>query len=144
MSLNGPVNDSKQDPDQPDSPQGLILVVDDNTHIQRLMVSLLRMHGRRAVSAASMEEAILVCQSQSSEITVAIVDCSLCFGDQIGILNKLRILIPQLKIILTSGMLEEDCCPEQADPPYDLFLPKPFNPANLMKALQQVVPVNRS
>ena len=144
MSLNGPVNDSMQDPDQPDSSQGLILVVDDNPHIQRLMVSLLRMHGRRAVAAASMEEAILACQSQSGEISVAIIDCSLCFGDRIGILNQLKILIPHLKIILTSGMLEEDCYPEREDPPYDLFLPKPFNPANLMKALPQVVPVNRS
>ena len=143
MSLNGPVNDSSPDPDRPDSSHGLILVIDDNPHIQRLIVTLLAMHGHRATAASSMEEAFLMCQSQAQAISLAIVDCSLCMGQHIGELGKLKILAPHLKIIVTSGMLEDECCPKVDDCPYDLFLPKPFHPADLIQAIQQVLPAHR-
>ena len=144
MSLNGPVNDSLPDPDRPDSSEGLILVVDDNPHILRLMVSLLGMRGLRAGAASSLEEAMLVCQSQGGAISVAIVDRSLCSGDRIGRLADLKKLVPHLKIILTSGMLEEDCYQDEEDLPYDFFLQKPFTPADLMKTLQRVSPAKRT
>jgi len=140
MSLNGPGNDLTLPSDQAYPPSGLILIAEDDPHVLSLLKAVVESRGFRVVPSTSREETLLLCQKFGSAFAVAVLDYSICGSGDAGIINSLREFCPDLKVILTSGYLEADCCLSESElPSYDLFLQKPFRPTDLIDAVRKVL-----
>lgn len=136
MSLNGPINDLSPSCRPPSVDQRKVLVVDDNPEVLRLMVAMVKSRGIPAMAASSRDEALLICQQEGERLAGAIVDFSLCGKGPDNLIDAMRSLAGNLKIVLTSGLPVEDCFTDADRPLINYYLPKPFRPGDLRAAAE--------
>ena len=78
-----------------------ILFVDDNEALARLSCDILQMHGYRAISAFSGEDALEKIDKEDSDLVVTDVRMPGISGIELA--NKLRERNPQMPIIIVTG-----------------------------------------
>ncbi len=114
----------------------MILVVEDEAPLRKLTEHVLRHYGYRVVSAESGVDALKVWQEQKNEINLLLTDMMMPDGiSGRELADRLMAEKPKLKVVYTSGYSEEllgkDMMGEDIH-----FLPKPYNPATLAKAVR--------
>ncbi|HVU33448.1 MAG TPA: ATP-binding protein, partial [Opitutaceae bacterium] len=95
------------EPESPLPPRGndeLILVVDDEEGIRRVLADALRRHGYRVLMAADGAEAASVFARQPAEIRLVIADIDMPYLDGITLTKVLRNMHPEVKVLLSSGL----------------------------------------
>lgn len=117
----------------------LILVVDDEEAIRRVIQSTLAMFGYRVIPASNGVEAIQQFHAHHADIALMLTDMMMPGMDGSATIHAIRQLQPTLPIIVTSGLTS----PEQLHAIHDLqvdhILPKPFTVEQLLTMLHQIL-----
>ncbi len=115
-----------------------VLVVEDDEAVRRLAARVLARGGFSVVAAASGEEALRLCRSPHGGIAVVLADVRLpdIRGPELS--HRIRELEPAARIIFMSGHAPEDL-EDVARTVNARFLPKPFDPDELVRAVRDAV-----
>jgi signal transduction histidine kinase/ActR/RegA family two-component response regulator len=109
-----------------------ILVVEDSEQVRRLAVDSLRSHGYQVLEADSGETAAQLVTTLQQPIDLLLTDVVMpgMTGRQLA--ERIRSLLPGVKVLFTSGYSEELVNDRGALDPRVPFLAKPFKPAELI------------
>ncbi|MEO1399868.1 MAG: GAF domain-containing protein [Cyanobacteria bacterium J06635_1] len=123
-------------------PQGQgerLLIVDDEIRICETTQITLETYGYQVLVAHSGASAIAQYAQYQAEIKAVLVDMMMPIMDGATLIQTLRHLNPQLKIMATSGLISGD--PIDPDPTHQVqaFLPKPYTAETLLKTVRQVL-----
>ena len=113
----------------------VVLVVEDEFLIRLSAVESIQEAGFEVVEAASADEAIAILESRL-DISVLFTDIQMPGSmDGLKLAAAVRDRWPPIKIITTSGQARIGC---DDLPDGGLFLPKPYNAAQILKTLREL------
>ncbi len=110
-----------------------ILIVDDDDVVLRVIDNVLRGEGYITKSLVSSREALMV--SKKFLPDVLITDLALPDLNGWELAEKMRVLFPKIKIILTTGWSERISTVELQETAVDILLPKPLSIDDLLHAI---------
>ena len=116
-----------------------ILLVEDDDMVAILLTQVLervRWRVLRADDAASGER---LAAQHGSAIAVAVVDCGLPDADGVGLGGRLRVTLPGLPLLLTSGRECSGVVQDLAAGGPAAFLGKPFLPGEVLNAVRNLL-----
>jgi two-component system, cell cycle sensor histidine kinase and response regulator CckA len=117
----------------------LILVVDDESGIRKLLQSILERRGYRVVAAESVMEAMELYRKHQEEIRVVLTDLMMPFVDGNAFIVQLRALNPFLKIIAMSGLATHSQKDKILVKGANAFLRKPLEVEKLISVLEDLL-----
>lgn len=121
-----------------------ILVVEDDPDVRRLMAALLKGLGYHVLSASTGREALSLCTTEAHSLDVLVTDVIMPEMNGVDLAGKLRTLVPDLGVILTTGFAEHPIVARTPRKQYDHIIRKPFNRAKLAGAVREVLEARRS
>jgi PAS domain S-box-containing protein len=126
-----PVDTVAEDEPHDLSGRGVILVVDDDPFVLRAASAALHRYGYQVLLAENGNQALEAFQAQSHEIDLIILDMTMpgLSGDET--LHRLRVLHPDVKVLLSSAYEEEEVTGQMATGSISGFLHKPYGPEQL-------------
>ena len=112
--------------------KGTILLVEDDLTVRRLASRCLLKFGFKVLEAENGEQALQVWERQKGAVDLLFTDFSL-MEDMNGLelTNRLRLLKPDLKVIISSGDSDPELLSVIAKDPNICYLAKPFQTASL-------------
>ncbi len=126
-------------PSSPTKPAGersaTILLVEDNDMVRGLAHTILVAQHYHVVAARSGEEALRLVRDQGRHIALLVTDMVMPGIGGAQLARELQALQPDLKVILTSGYSEQDSALLQQLDARMAFLPKPYTPESLTRAV---------
>lgn len=129
-------------PPTPEMPKGngeLILVVDDEEIIRRMMQRILEMFGYRVVLAGDGAEAVAIYGRRAAEIAAVITDMTMPVVEGPEAIRILRTMNPNLPIIGASGLASGNYAAKLTRLGVKHILSKPYTTPELLKMLKQVL-----
>lgn len=115
-----------------------ILVVDDDAHSRRAMVRVLEHHGYSVIEASSGEAAMALLAQTHVPVDLLLTDMQMPGLSGAELVAQVRAAWPDIPVLYVSG--DESFAKLAADgPPATRFLRKPFVPADLALAVEQIV-----
>jgi PAS domain S-box-containing protein len=117
--------------------EALILVVDDESSIREITKSTLEAHHYRAITASDGIEAFVMYAQHHPEISIVLLDLMMPNLDTTTIVQTLRRINPNVKIIAMSGLAPTEAIVSDSAV-IQGFLPKPFTVYELLKSLKEV------
>ncbi|HVS52138.1 MAG TPA: PAS domain S-box protein [Opitutaceae bacterium] len=121
--------------------QELILVVDDEESIRRILRQTLERHNYRVITANDGADASLAFARHRDETRLIITDVDMPFMDGANLVRVVRKMSADVKFILSSGLAGGSALQEQADELADLgvrtILGKPYTAADVLAAVQK-------
>jgi two-component system, cell cycle sensor histidine kinase and response regulator CckA len=127
--------ETEAESDWPDMPGANILFVDDDEAVRALASRLLAKGGHRVLVAANAGEALLIAESCGGSIELLVTDTVMPFMDGPSLARRLRQTLPQVGVLFISGHPGKGADPEL----HGRFLPKPFNEAELARAVSEAL-----
>lgn len=116
----------------------LVLIVDDEDTVREVNKETLEGFNYRVMSASNGEEAMKLCTLRLSEISVVLTDIMMPVMDGRELIRRLRMLNPTVKIVGSSGLVEQDeFNVEKLD--LSAFLTKPYSAEELLSTIRNVV-----
>jgi CheY-like chemotaxis protein len=122
--------------------QGLVLVVDDEEGVRKVVKMILEEYGFTILTANDGWEALEVFKAHTAEIVVVILDLTMPRLDGLKAFQELRRLRPDVKVILTSGYSEEEAVSRFVGEGLAGFIQKPYNAVGLLEKMKQIVGSN--
>ena len=116
-----------------------LLVVDDDEMMRECLATILSANGYEVVEAKDGLEALMVFQTQRSEIPLILMDVVMPRMDGIAATAVIKECDPSVRVILMSGHSENDPAHSKAD----AFLPKPFLAKELMAVIDRLLQEDR-
>jgi CheY-like chemotaxis protein len=116
----------------PDGAGDLILLVEDEVHVQLMMQNALTDQGYRIVSARNGLEAIRIYKALREKISLVILDYVMPIMDGAEVFEELRLINPQVAVVLTSGFTELESLKTMLAKGLRGFIPKPFTRDKLL------------
>jgi two-component system cell cycle sensor histidine kinase/response regulator CckA len=113
----------------------LILIVDDEISVRRLVARVLQSRGFSFLEAQNGLEAVQLYGFYRSDIALVITDAQMPVMDGLEAIDRMRELSPGLRVILVSG------APPGPPPPDCALLRKPFTPAQLLAEVDRALAV---
>jgi DNA-binding response OmpR family regulator len=116
-----------------------ILIVDDQREVLRLLESALSSIGQRFIitGVLSGEEALL--EARLSQVDLLIADIRLPGMSGLELFTRIRVLRPQVKTILMTGMQDQKTREKAATAGADGFFIKPLVIADFLAAVEQIL-----
>lgn len=96
-----------------------------------VLKNILEKHNYRVFTAKNTEQAWGLIQEENYEFDILITDYILPDGNGISFARELKKKIPELKIIITSGYLEDLNLEKLKEEGFN-FLEKPFSPTKIL------------
>ncbi|NNN01506.1 MAG: response regulator [Acidimicrobiaceae bacterium] len=118
--------------------QSLVLVVEDDLGLRRLISQVLLRNGFRVVEAASGEDALSLASESSDSVELLVSDVILGGISGRDLAGRLQSERPNLKVLLVSGT-ENSSIVDGLLPGSSSFLSKPFKPSELIDRVHQVL-----
>src|SRR5215204_1893233 len=116
-----------------------ILIVDDEPVVRNLLVSCIAAQGYRALDAVGRAEALELVRSYPETIHLAVIDQTLEDGNGLDLARELSALQPGLRVLVTSGWLEETVMSRIQEADAMGFLQKPFKPEVLLNRIREML-----
>lgn len=116
----------------------LILVVDDEENIRQIARDILSQHGYRVILAADGAEAADSFGSHASEIDLIITDLDMPNFDGLELIQVIRKINPNMKILIMSGGNPESKSKHTASGICGPLLNKPFDIQTLLQRVNEV------
>jgi CheY-like chemotaxis protein len=132
-----------EDP-QPRGGHEVILLVEDEASLRRVASRVLRLHGYTVLEAGSGGEALEVFESQSGRIDLLLTDMIMPRMSGRQLADWLRGLRSDLKVLLVSGYTNDEIWSGGVLDDLTAFLPKPFDPDSLARAVRELLDKERS
>jgi DNA-binding response OmpR family regulator len=111
-----------------------ILVIDDQSHVRRMISLVLRVHRFEIVEAASGAAGLK--EFETSQLDLAIVDIFLQGTNGLDVIRMMRERIANFPIIVMSGMTALDFVSASPELSNVVCLQKPFRPNELIAAIE--------
>ena len=118
---------------------GTILVVDDEDHVRNVTEMMLTQFGLDVLGAADGIEAVDVIRDRGDSIDLVIMDLTMPRMSGEEAFHEMRILRPDLKVVMTSGYNEMDTSSGLGKQDVFEFLQKPFDLENLISTVRRAV-----
>lgn len=115
--------------------EGLVLVVDDEVAIRSLIQHALEELGYTVLSAEHGAQALELFERSADEIVLVLLDLVMPVLDGPEAAVRMHELNPDVPIIVTSGIADEDALRRFGEVRIGGFLPKPFAPDQLAQAV---------
>lgn len=123
----------------PNGHEEVVLVVDDEAPIREVAQSMLLKHNYRVMVAADGIDAIAQYAQHHTEIDVVLMDMQMPTLSGETTIQTLRKINPQLKVIVTSGLLVDEPFALSLGQCVKAFLQKPFSSDTLLRVLQNIL-----
>jgi PAS domain S-box-containing protein len=117
----------------------LILVVDDEAPILEAASRVLQDYGYRALTAANGEEAIKLFIQYRETVRLVLTDVMMPVMGGVELIRALRVLAPDIRVVATSGLDQDDKREELAGLNVTDILAKPCAPSALLHAIQRAL-----
>jgi two-component system cell cycle sensor histidine kinase/response regulator CckA len=121
------------------SPSGTLLVVEDEDVLRFAVSKMLRKSGFQVIEANDGSSALRVIRTRDDEINLMLLDVTLPGVSSREVVEQARVTRPNLKVILTSAYGRETVETSFAGLRVDHFIRKPFQMADLMSLLREVL-----
>jgi CheY-like chemotaxis protein len=121
------------------SPSGTLLVVEDEDVLRFAVSKMLRKSGFQVIEANDGSSALELIRTRDDEIDLMLLDVTLPGVSSREVVEQARVTRPNLKVILTSAYDRETVETSFAGLRVDHFIRKPFQIADLMSLLQEVL-----
>lgn len=116
-----------------------ILVVEDNTAILKMTAKILENQGYRVLTARDPKEALTITQQASNNIHLVITDVVMPDMSGPTLVDKLRLLFPDIKVIFTSGYTVNVIAHQGVLDKGVHFIQKPFSSKDLLSEIRKVL-----
>jgi len=120
-------------------PEGKILIVDDDEGVQEVARSMLEDSGLDVLTAGDGQEGLDLFRRHSDEISVVLLDLTMPKLGGDDVLDRLRSIDPEARVILMSGYTERRVKEKLGTNDPAGFLQKPFRSEDLVRKLRQVL-----
>jgi PAS domain S-box-containing protein len=121
----------------------VVLIVDDEPDIISGMCQMLERHNYRVLTAINGEKAMDIIGSREQKIDVLVTDMMMPEMDGMALIRAVRSVVPELKIIASSGLGTDMGGNSRAQELKALgvaaFLPKPYSTQKLLTTLHQLL-----
>jgi PAS domain S-box-containing protein len=117
----------------------LVLVVDDEVAIREITKGTLEMYGYRAIIASDGTEAVALYAQHRDEVKVVLTDMMMPYMDGPATIRALHKLNPMVKIIASSGLVENNKATPLIGDGVIAFLPKPYTAEKLLTTVSTVL-----
>jgi CheY-like chemotaxis protein len=149
ISVYLPASEATQIPQISDSEfsqgQGeLILVVDDEAAIRETTKTSLEAYNYRVLTANDGIDAISLYAQHQHEISLVLVDMMMPLMDGATTIRTLKKINSQVKIIAVSGLISSTRLTQSTSSGAQAFLAKPYTTTDLLKTINQVIPISSS
>jgi len=121
----------------------LILLVDDETEIAELAAAMLTDEGYRVILARDGFEALKIYQQIGKLIGLVILDFFLPVMDGDAVFDELRILNPEVAVVLSSGFAEQSKLGNMLAQGLKGFIPKPYTSEKLLEQVRSTIDAAR-
>jgi PAS domain S-box-containing protein len=116
-----------------------ILLIEDERRLRAALAAVLQRWGYRVVEAADDEAALLACRDEKIKIDLFLSDVMLARTTGPELLDKLRPLHPQAKVLMMSGFLGRGPGEPGFIAPGTPFIQKPFTQNDLANKVREVL-----
>ena len=116
--------------------EGTVLLVDDEETIRTLGAAMLASLGFTVLTAADGREALSIYAEHRDEIALVLLDLTMPHMDGEEAFRELRLLDPQVRVILSSGYAQADITARFAGKGLGGFVHKPYSLAELRERLR--------
>ena len=117
----------------------MILLVEDEPMLLELLKSVFEEDGYRVVAAADGEQAVEIFRQKKNEIGVVLTDMGLPKLGGWEMFEKLRVIDPNVKVILASGFVDSEMRNEAIKKGAMDFIQKPYIPNTILKRTREVL-----
>ncbi|MDJ0737692.1 MAG: response regulator [Nostocaceae cyanobacterium] len=118
----------------------LILLVEDETSIAQITKASLEHYNYKILTAADGIEAIALFAQNKDKISAVLMDMMLPSLDGLTAICTIHKINPEVKIIVTSGLMSSSKMAEAMAIGVKTFLSKPYTVKELLNTLQQLLP----
>ena len=118
---------------------GTVLVVDDEDMVLELCAALVEQIGFRPLRAASGREALEVFRRHAREVTLVILDLIMPEMDGVEVLHEIRRIRPDVRVLVSSGYIEQEASGRFGEDRPDGFITKPFTLSGLTETISMVL-----
>jgi len=122
----------------------LILLVDDELEISELAAEMLMEEGYRVILARDGFEALRIYQQISQQIGLVILDFFLPVMDGDAVFDELRVLNPQVNVVLSSGFAEQSKLGAMLAQGLRGFMPKPYTREKMLEQVRSTLDASRT
>jgi CheY-like chemotaxis protein len=116
-----------------------ILLVEDEDFIRDIVRLTLESKGYKVFTARDGVSAIQLYENHKQEIDLVITDFGLPGMTGIDELKKLKELNPEVKVVFTSGFLEQDNMSKLLVAGVKAFIQKPYQPSSVLQTVREVL-----
>lgn len=117
----------------------LVLVVDDEEYIRDVTKATLEKFGYRVLTAADGTEGLALFAQHRAETAAVIADVAMPYMDGPSMVRAMRRMDPNLKMIMMSGLMNENQRNEIETLGITSVLAKPFTAENLLEELKKML-----
>ena len=116
----------------PEGPRELILIVDDEDFVTLLAQRVLTDEGYRVITARDGFQALDIYKKLQDQIQLVILDFTMPIMDGSEVFSELRMINPQVPVVLSSGFTEQDKLKWMLAKGLRGFIPKPYTQQKLL------------
>jgi PAS domain S-box-containing protein len=117
-----------------------VLVVEDDPAVRKLVCGILEAQGYKVLPAANGQEALRVAQEhKGSPLCLVVTDVIMPLMGGKAMAEWLRTAYPDLKILFTSGYLDDTIANHGVLKTGMAFLAKPYSPATLVRTVRELL-----
>jgi CheY-like chemotaxis protein len=117
-----------------------ILVVDDEEFLRTILTDLLNVLGYDVIQASNGDEALKIYQERKDEIGLIILDVVMPGKSGLEVLDELKKLNRDIKVILSSGVISEKRIDDVVASSQNVeFIQKPYNLIEIRKAIENLL-----
>jgi len=117
-------------------PASLILLVDDEQPIRKMLHMALQRHGYRVLEASDGAEALLLFDKHRREIALLLTDVVMPGIGGVELAQQVVMQRPEVPVVFISAF----CGTIPNDLRFHCCIPKPFLPAEIIEKVAQIVP----
>ncbi|MGO9261962.1 MAG: response regulator [Bryobacteraceae bacterium] len=117
----------------------IVLVVEDQSEVRRMVLAILRQNGYRLLEAADGTEALSLSESYDEPIDLLITDVVMPGMNGRELADRMLRLRPALKVLYISGYSADVLAPQGVLGPGVSYVAKPFSPRELSRKIREVL-----
>ncbi|KXK36527.1 MAG: Blue-light-activated protein [Candidatus Hinthialibacteria bacterium OLB16] len=115
---------------------GTILIVDDEESVRYISKRILESHGFKVLTANDGREGVKAYEAQKEAIDLVLLDMTMPHMDGEEAFRELRLINPDVHVILTSGYTEQEATARFTGKGLAGFIQKPFLPSSLLEIVR--------
>jgi signal transduction histidine kinase/ActR/RegA family two-component response regulator len=116
-----------------------ILLVEDDADIRKKVLELLLAKGYNVLEAANGQAALEKAKEHKGPVHLLVTDVTMPVMDGNELADRLRKIMPNIKIIFTSGYTDDPLSITESLPANSLFIQKPYSVKNITKLIRELL-----